>query len=81
MVVSGIELYPVEDISELEDRTPVYIKFDTEGILTSQWGIVDQNRRVTIHKDFTLSFNDRCKYYVFFRKKRKNMTKGVIVQF
>ncbi len=81
MVVSGVELFPVEDIAELEDRTPVYIKFDTEGMFTSQWGIVDQNRRVTIHKDFILSFNDRCKYYGIFREKRKNIAKGVIVQF
>ncbi len=61
MVVSGVEVYPVNDITELEDKTPVYIKFDKEGIFTSQWGIVDQNRHVTIHKDFILSFNDRCK--------------------
>jgi len=80
MFVSGVELFPI-DITALEDKDPVYIKFVNEGVFTSQWGIVDQKRKVTIHKDFTLSFNNKCKYYGLHEEEKKGTNKGIIVQF
>ncbi len=83
MCVNGITLFPV-DVENLEDREPIFIEFDNDngGVFTSQWGIVDQKRKVTIHKDFTLSFNNRCKYYGLHAEEEKNKVRnGVIVQF
>ena len=80
MVVSGVELFPI-DISDLADKDPVYIEFANEDVFTSQWGIVDQKRKVTIHKDFTLSFNNKCKYYGLHEEGKKGTSKGVIVKF
>ena len=80
MVVSGVELFPI-DITELEDKAPVYIEFSNEDVFASQWGIVDQKRKVTIHKDFTLSFNNKCKYYGLHEEEKKGTNKGIIVQF
>ena len=80
MVVSGVELFPI-DITELEDKAPVYIEFSNEDVFASQWGIVDQKRKVTIHKDFTLSFNNKCKYYGLREDNMDNQRKGVIIKF
>ncbi len=83
MCVNGITLFPV-DIHTLDDREPIFIEFDNDngGVFTSQWGIVDQKRKVTIHKDFTLSFNDKCKYYGLHAEEEKNEVRtGVIVKF
>ncbi len=62
MMIDGITLYPV-NIWNLEDRDPVYIKFNDETIFKSQWGIVDKSHSATIHKDFTISFSDKCSYF------------------
>lgn len=80
MVVGGIELFPV-DVTTLSDRDPVYIVFEDRGIFKSQWGIVDKGRHVTIHKDFTLSFNDKCKYYWPCKTEHLPRNKGVVVNF
>lgn len=80
MIVNGVELYPV-DITALDDKEPVYIEVPEESIFTSQWGIVDQRRKVTIHKDFTISFNNKCKYFGLHKEEKKSTNKGVIVQF
>ena len=80
MFVSGVELFPI-DITELDDKEPVYIEFVNEDVFTSQWGIVDQKRKVTIHKDFILSFNNKCKYYGLHEEEQKDGNKGVILQF
>lgn len=79
MVVNGVEVHPI-DVRCLEDMAPVYIVFGNNGVFSSQWGIVDQNRQVTIHKDFTISFNERCKYYGITEECEKQK-KAVIVQF
>ena len=81
MNIRGVELYPVKRIEDLEDKTPVYIKFENEDVFTSQWGIVDQNKRVTIHKDFTISFNNRCKYYGLNKNEGNKAKKGIVVKF
>lgn len=80
MIVNGVELYPV-DITALDDKEPVYIEVPEESIFTSQWGIVDQRRKVTIHKDFTINFNNKCKYFGLHEEEKKSTNKGVIVQF
>ncbi|ADL36409.1 hypothetical protein bpr_IV044 (plasmid) [Butyrivibrio proteoclasticus B316] len=81
MVVSGIEVYPV-DVTSLEDKSPVYIEFDGNSAFTSQWGIVDQKLHRTIHKDFIITFNDRCRYYGLYKdRSEKKEKKGVIVKF
>jgi hypothetical protein len=80
MIVNGVELYPV-DITALDDKEPVYIEVPEESIFTSQWGIVDQRRKVTIHKDFTISFNNKCKYFGLHEEEKESTNKGVIVQF
>lgn len=80
MIVNGVELYPV-DITALDDKEPVYIEVPEESIFTSQWGIVDKRRKVTIHKDFTISFNNKCKYFGLHEEEKKSTNKGVIVQF
>ena len=80
MIVNGVELYPV-DITALDDKEPVYIEVPEESVFTSQWGIVDQRRKVTIHKDFTISFNNKCKYFGLHEEEKKSTNKGVIVQF
>ena len=81
MCLNGITLYEISDITKQPDRAPIYIEFQNEGTFKNQWGIVDQNRHVTIHKDFTLSFNDRCKYYGLSKEDSKNPQKAVIVKF
>ncbi|WP_026659221.1 hypothetical protein [Butyrivibrio sp. AC2005] len=80
MVVSGIELYPV-DITSLDDTEPVYIEFTGEGVFKSQWGIVDKRRKVTIHKDFTITFNKKCRYFGLHEEEKKDLNEGVIVKF
>ncbi len=80
MVVDGIELFPV-DVTALSDRDPVYIVLENQKIFENQWGIVDKGRRVTIHKDFTLSFNDKCKYYWPCKTEHLTRHKGVVVNF
>lgn len=80
MIVNGVELYPV-DITALDDKEPVYIEVPEESTFTSQWGIVDQRRKVTIHKDFTITFNNKCKYFGLHEEEKKSTNKGVIVQF
>ncbi len=81
MVVNGIEVHPV-DVRGLKDMSPVYIVFEDDGVFSSQWGIVDQNRQVTIHKDFTISFNERCRYYGLAEgDEKQSAKKAVIVQF
>ncbi len=81
VIINGVEVFPV-NVRELPDKEPVYIQFDDEKVFKSQWGIVDKNRRATIHKDFVLSFNDGCRYYSLneeFMSDTQN--RGVIVKF
>jgi hypothetical protein len=81
MKISGVEVYPA-NIRGVPDKEPVYIEFENEGVFKSQWGIVDQSRHATIHKDFTISFNDRCRYYCLNKDEVSSMQRsGVIVQF
>ncbi len=47
------------------DKQPVYVMFEKAAGLESQWGIVDMDHRLTIHKDFKLSFSDRLKYFAY----------------
>lgn len=46
----------------LVDKEPVYVMFPNNA-MPAQWGIVDAYRHITIHKDLTIRFTDRCKYY------------------
>lgn len=84
MFVSGIEVYPV-NIECLSDKDPVYIVFDEGSPFISQWGIVDRRRKATIHKDFVITFSDKCRYYGLNRQdtenNKKENKKGVIVKF
>ncbi len=82
MVISGVEVYPV-NVTWLSDKEPVYIEFDDDSPFNSQWGIVDTKRRATIHKDFVISFSDKCRYYGLHELEEADFCeeKGVIVNF
>ena len=81
MTISGVEVYAA-DVKQMPDKTPVYIEFSESDAFTSQWGIVDQKRHATIHKDFVLTFNDKCRYYSLCNHfPKEEGKKGVIVNF
>lgn len=62
MKIDGIMVYEV-NIHNVPDKTPIYIEFEGNNSLQSQWGVVDAQHKTTIHKDFTINFSDKVKYY------------------
>lgn len=62
--IEGRELFCVST-EQLIDKEPVYVVVpDLKEELQPGWGIVDQERKITVHKDITIRFNKKCKYYM-----------------
>lgn len=63
----------------LSDQEPVYIIFP-DNSFPAQWGVVDIDRGITIHKNMTIRFTNLCKYFVLSKedKNKKPITDNVI---
>lgn len=67
--VNNQKLYEVS-VKALEDKQPVYVQFPNDA-MPAQWGVVDVDRGITIHKDLTIRFTDRCKYFALAKGEKK----------
>jgi len=66
--VDGRELFCVK-LDELIDKEPVYVVVpELNNALQPGWGIIDIERKITIHKNLTIRFNEKCKYYMMIKE-------------
>lgn len=79
ITVDGRELFYVR-LDELIDKEPVYVVVpNLDNALQPGWGIIDMGRQITIHKDLTIRFNNKCKYYMM--SKAEEQSNDNIIRF
>ena len=56
------QLIPIH-IKNMKKNMPVYIKFPKNTGMESQWGIIDFDHKITIHKDYRIAISDSLRYF------------------